>query len=460
MMKYKNFIGLILSSLLLTSCGEYTTELITETEVDDQEDVLTIWWDRSYYIQEDEAIENIITEWQQKTDQKVNLYFISQDDILKDTENAIAAGNPPDIVFAERADDSTVPRWAWDGILADVTDVIEPLKETYSTTALQSVYLYNQQNKKNSYYAVPFKQQTIYIHYWRDLLTEAGFKETDIPTEWDDFWAFWQQVQDNLRAKGQEDIYSFGFPMSREASDTHNLFEQILDAYDVELLDEAGNLLLDNSQTRKGVIQALNWYTQFYLEGYVPQDADNWTNSSNNTTFLNRNTILTINPSLSIPGSQREDPDIYYNQIATIAFPQEPDGEQIKQIVSTKQIVLFKSSPHTEIAKDFLSYLVQPEHLSTYLESSLGRYFPTMPVIASKPFWNNPDDPHIFMANQQFKSNTRAKYQSLNPAYTQVQAEGVWNQAIERIILEGWSAEQAADEALIQIEAIFTQWQY
>ena len=459
MKKYQKIIGLFLSTILLISCGEKITESTINLKTNSEPDTLTIWWNKSYYIQEDEAIESIISAWQRKTGKKVSLSLMSQDDIIKDTENAMAAGNPPDIVFAQRADDSSIPRWAWDGKLADISDVIEPLKETYSNAALQSVYLYNQQNKQRSYYAVPFEQQTIHIHYWRDLLTEAGFKEADIPTEWDDFWAFWQQVQDNLRAKGREEIYSFGFPMSREASDTHNLFDQILEAYDVQLLDETGHLLPDNPQTRQGIIQALRWYTQFYLDGYVPQDADDWTSSSNNIAFLNQNTILTINPSLSIPGSQREDPDIYYNQIASIAFPQEPDGEQIKQIVSMKQVVLFKASPHTEVAKDFLSYFVQPEHLSTYLESSLGRFFPVMPVIASKPFWNNPNDPHIFTANQQFNRDTRASYQSLNPAYMQVQAEVVWGQAIERIILEGWSAEKATEEAYVRIEEIFTQWQ-
>ncbi|MGB3404607.1 MAG: ABC transporter substrate-binding protein [Microcoleaceae cyanobacterium] len=459
MMKYQKLIGLILSSLLLTSCGEYTTELTPKTEVSNREDALTIWWDKSYYVQEDEAIENIIAAWQQKTGQKVNLSFISQDDIIKDTENAIEAGNPPDIVYASRGQDSSIPHWAWEGKLADVTDVVKPLKNTYSNAASQSVYLYNQQHQKRSYYAIPFKQQIVHIHYWRDLLTEAGFKEADIPTEWDSFWAFWQQVQDNLRSQGRQDIYSFGFPMSREANDTHSIFEQVLDAYDVELLDEAGNLLVDNLIVRQGVIKALNWYTQFYKDGYVPQDAHNWTNGSNNIAFLNKKTILTINPSLSIPGSQREEPDIYYNKIATIVFPKEPDEEQLKYTVSIKQIVLLESSPHTDIAKDFLSYLVQPEHLSTYLESSFGRYFPVMPAIASKPFWNNPNDPHISTANQQFKSDTRTNYQSSNPAYTQVQAEGVWNQAIERIIIEGWSAEQAAEEAFVRIEDIFTQWQ-
>ncbi len=456
-MQVKKLIGLLLSSLLITSCGQQTTPPRINTAA--KNDTLTIWWTRSYYAQEDEALETVVAAWQRKTGKKINFSLLSQDDILKDTENALKAGNPPDIVYASRADDSMSPRWAWEGKLADVTDVVKPLKNIYSDAAVQSVKLYNNQAQKRSIYAIPLKQQTVHIHYWQDLLTEAGLKEEDIPQQWDDFWAFWKQVQDNLRAQGRGDIYSFGFPMSSQASDTHIIFEQILEAYDVQLLDPAGNLLVNHPEVRQGVITALKWYTQFYQDGYVLKDAYNWTNGSNNVAFLNRNVVLTINPSLSIPVSQREDKEIYYNQIVTTTFPREPDGELLKQIVGIKQIVLFKSSPNQKIAQDFLAYFIQPQNLSAYLERSLGRYFPVMPIVASEPFWNDPADPHIYVANQQFQNQTRSNYQSLNPAYTEVQSESLWGQAIERIITQGWSAEKAADEALGRMEEIFAQWE-
>lgn len=454
-MKVIKIIGLFLFSLLITNCGEQTTESTIKTSA--KNDTLTIWWTRSYYIQEDEALKAAIRAWQGKTGKTINFSFVSQDDIVKDTQNALKAGNPPDIVYGSRVDDSMSSRWASEGKLADVSDVVEPLKDVYSDAAVQSVNLYNNQTQKRSIYAVPIKQQTVHLHYWRDLLSEAGFKPEDIPIQWDEFWAFWQQVQDNLRTQGREEIYSFGFPMSPAASDTHAVFEQILEAYDVQLLDPAGNLMLKRPQVRQGVIQALNWYTQFYKDGYVPPEVKNWTNSSNNIEFLNQNVVITLNPSLSIPGSQREEQEIYNNQIATVAFPKEPDGEPLKQIVGIKQVALFESSPNQEIAKNFLADFVQPENLRAYLENSLGRYFPVMPIVASEPFWNDPADPHIFVANQQFQNHTRSHYQALNPAYTIVQSQGVWSRAIQRIILEGWSAEEAADEALTRIEEIFAQ---
>ena len=53
------------------------------------------------------------------------------------------------------------------------------LKNTVETT-----YLYNDKTKKKAYYAFPLKQQTMHIQYWKDMLGEAGYKVSDIPTGW------------------------------------------------------------------------------------------------------------------------------------------------------------------------------------------------------------------------------------------------------------------------------------
>ncbi len=459
-LQLKKLMSLLLFGLLLTNCAGQAPELITKASENEssQDETLTIWWSRGYYTQEDEAIEKAIAAWQRQTGKKVNFSLIPQDNILKNAENALKAGNPPDILFSTRTERTIGPRWAWDGQLADVSDVVESLKNSYSPSALQSVYLYNNEARKRSIYAVPINQRGIHVHYWRDLLAEAGMKEEDIPTEWDAFWEFWKQAQDNLRARGREDIYGFGIPMSKEANETPLIFEQVLEAYDIEILDKEGNLRFEDPQIRQRITMALDWYAGLYKAGYVPPDATDWVGSSNNTAFLNQRVLMAVNNTLSIPASQREDQEIYRNQIATIEFPEEPDGDPPNYIARVQQVVLFKSSSNQETAKDFLSYLLQPDNLRPYLEGALGRYFPVMPTLAADPFWNDPADPHISVATKQFQTDkTRPAFQSLNPAYASVQSENVWGEAIERVI-EGASPEEATDEALARIKEIFAQW--
>ncbi|MGK7872193.1 MAG: ABC transporter substrate-binding protein [Xenococcaceae cyanobacterium] len=458
------FTLLFLLSLVLATCKTMPPEPPTEAPGNDTS--VTIWWNRSYFPEEDEALEQVVREWERSQTEPGNegeldaeLSFYSADDIVKRTIRAIEEGNPPDILFFENAESTLSPRWAWDGNLAEVKDVLKPVKDLYSTTALESIYFYNNAAKKRAYYAVPIQQQTIHIHYWRDLLNAAGYSEEDIPKEWDAFWEFWKKAQDALRESGQQEVYGIGLSMSAEANDTFEEFEQVLEAYDVQLLDENGQLLVDDPKVRRRLITTLEWFTSFYKDGYVPPGAVNWVNADNNINFLNRTMLMTLNPTLSIPSSQREDKEIYHNQMVTIEFPDEPDGEKPKYLVAVKQALIFASSKNKKGAKDFLSYLVQPEHLGPYLKGTAGRYYPVMPLLWKDPFWHDPADPHVSVAAKQLsQGQTRPFYSVLNPAYSQVQSENIWGQAIERVVVDGWSSEKAADEAIERIKQIFTQW--
>ena len=460
-LRSKKLMGLCCSVLLLASCSASVDTPSTQSgqNPSPSDGTITIWWTRSFYIQEDEALEAAIAQWEKETGHTAELFFFDEDDLPGKIANALKRNAPPEIVFSPRIAFTSVPLWAWEGKLADVSSVVEPLKEQYSSSAIEAVSLYNQKSQKRSIYATPIGQRTIHIHYWRDLLAEAGLNEADIPQEWEAFWNFWKQAQDNLRAKGYTDIYCCGFPMSAEATDTHFIFEQILEAYDIPIVDEEGNLI-DNQEIRQQVARAMEFFASFYREGYVSPDADNWTNGSNNKAFLNQNVLMTINPTLSIPNAQKEDEEIYQERIVTIGFPQEPDGEIPRYVVTLKQVALFESSPNPEIAKDFLSYFIEPEHLEPYLENSLGRYFPVMPELAAKPFWNDPADPHVFAATQQFqRGETIPSAQSLNPAYSTLQSENIWGLAIEGMVAEGKSGEEATEEAFSRIREIFREWE-
>ncbi len=455
--KLLSLIFLFIVSLILVTCSGNQPENSLQEPL--SEKVLTIWWNRGFYPEQDEALQKVIADWQEKTNNKVEISFFSTDDILEAGTNALAAGKPPDIFFAQIGEFTLIPQWAWEGKLVDVSDVIEPVKKSYSDTVLKSVYLYNNVESKSSNYAVPIMQQGLHIHYWNDLIREADLGE-EIPKNWDEFWQYWQNAQKNLRQQGQSNIYGLGLPMSIDGTDTSIVFEQILEANNLQIVDKQGKLQIDKPAVRQKIIEILDWYASFYKNGYVPPNAVNWHNSDNNTNFLNRNTLMTINPSMSIPGSQQEDEEIYFNKMRTIEFPNNPNEAKPISLVSIKQPVIFTSSVHPKLAKEFLSYLVQPENLGLYIKGARGRYFPIMPKLWEDPFWSDTKDPHISVASQQLTANqTRLFKNSTNPAYSQVHSENIWGEAMRQIFIEGLSPTEATDIAIKRITEIFSQWQ-
>ncbi len=447
----------IFTLILIVACSSTSDLNISPVNRSSPQDrVLEVWWDKGFYPEEDEALQQVLSEWEQETGNQVRLSLHNNDELFLKTERAIQADNPPDVLMNDAADRFLNPGLAWQGKLTDLADLIEPIKDSYSDPVLASVYFYNEREKRRSYYAIPIHIGIPHIFYWRDLLQQVGKSEQDIPQDWDAFWKFWQQVQDQLLTEG---VYGLGLPMSVEAADTDDIFEQILEAYNVEILDSEGELQVDNSQVRQGIIDCINWYTQFYIQGYVPPKAVKWLNPDNNRSLLNKLVVMTPNQSLSIPAAVKQDQDIYYHQLVTTGYPDKPNGKPMRYIAMIRQAIVLADSNKQKLAKDFLTYFNQPEVLSKYLKAAGGRYLPVNKQILTDTFWTDPADPHISTAIQPFlQEEITLPYTVLNPAYSIVLKDSIWGKALTRVVIDRHSPEQAADEAIAQIKKIFAQW--
>ncbi|MBW4665596.1 MAG: ABC transporter substrate-binding protein [Chroococcus sp. CMT-3BRIN-NPC107] len=449
----------LMFSLLIIACDRISTsdrDLVNAAITDNN--VLKIWWDKGFTLEEDEALQQIVSNWEKQSGNQVKLSFYSTDDLSQKAERELRTGDLPDLIAMFKSEKSLTARLAWEGKLADVSDVIEPVKSLYSENTLQTVNFYNQTTQKRSYYALPIHQATIHVYYWRDLLEKVGHSNKDIPTNWDSFWKYWTQRQDELRAKNVA-IYGLGLPLSIAAGDTYQTFEQLLEAYDVQMLDANGQLNVDNPQMRQGIVKILNWYNQAYKQGYLPPDALHWLNPDNNRNLLNRKVLMTTNDTLSIATALRQDPDTYRHKLGVLELPHKPSGKLMRYLVTVQQVVLFANSQHQKIAKDFLSYLIQPEVIGDYLKVAGGRHSPVLKPNWQDPFWTNPQDPHVSTATKTInEGQTRLFYTFYNPAYSRVLKENVWGQALKKVLVESVSADLAADDAIAQIKEIFAQW--
>ena len=113
---------------------------------------------------------------------------------------------------------------------------------------------------------------TNHVHVWKSLLEQAGFTLEDIPKEWDAFWAFWcDQVQPAVRrATGRNDIWGVGLAMSVEAGDTGAELVQFLQAYEGDWVTREGQLVIDQPEVRRRLIEAVDRYTAIYRRGCTP----------------------------------------------------------------------------------------------------------------------------------------------------------------------------------------------
>jgi multiple sugar transport system substrate-binding protein len=453
-------VGLL--SFVAVACGEAAVNPSISPSVN-VKPPLTIWWEKGFNLEEDEALQKVVMDWEDQTGNPVNLTFQTTDDFPQKTQRAMQAGTPPDIVMSHNAERGLYPRLAWEGKLVDLSDVVEPIKDLYPASILEGIRLYNSIDQQRRDYTVPFSQSSNFIFYWQDLVEQAGYQKSDVPQEWDAFWSFWRSVQDKLRQQAkttaEKNINGLGFSFSGKAGDTYYLFEQILEAYDVQILTPDGKLHGDDPAVRQGIIKSLKWYTDFYQRGDVPQDSTKWLNPDNNDSLLNRAVVMTPNTSLTIPAALRQDEDAYFKKLVTQRFPNKPSGQPMRHILTIKQAVIFTEAKNQELAKAFLSYFIQPETINAYLKAAGIRNMPIAKPLWKDPYWMNPKDTHITIGNQVLNSaDTRPFPTVYHPAYSVVTQENVWGNAIQRIVEEGVTPEQAADDAITQIKRIFAEW--
>ena len=261
---------------------------------------LTVWWVKGFYKSEDDALFAAIKKFEEKhKNVKIELSQYPVQDMIPKTVAALDSGSPPDVAYADVYDFQVTAKWAFEGKLEDVTSVLDPLRAKFEPNALATTFLYNDQTKTRAYYAYPIKQQTMHVEYWLDMLQDAGFKESDIPTTWKDYWSFWcDKVQPAYRQKTGNRAFGIGQPLGVDSSDSFYSFLTFMDAYDVKLVDDDGKLLVDDPKVRQGLIGALKDYTEPYTKGCAPPSATSWKDPDNNVAFHNKTIVLTHNATI------------------------------------------------------------------------------------------------------------------------------------------------------------------
>jgi multiple sugar transport system substrate-binding protein len=428
---------------------------------------VTVWWTKGFYKSEDDALYEAIKKYEAKTGVKVDLSQYAPQDIIPKSVSALDAGTPPDVAYGDVYDFQVAGKWAFDGKLEDISDVIEPMKSQFAPNTVETTFLYSDKAKKKGYYAFPLKQQTMHIQYWIDMLDQAGFKESDIPKTWKEYWSFWcDKVQPASRKATGQRTYGIGQPLGVDSSDSFYSFLTFMDAYDVKLVDDNGKLLVDDPKVKAGLVGALTDYTAPYVKGCSPPSSTSWKDPDNNVAFHNKTTVMTHNATISIAAKWLDDannesatPEVraagkkaYEEQIATAGFPNKPSGQPMVYRSAVKVGVIFADAKNKAKGKDFVKFMLQDENLRPYVEGALGRWFPVTKVAQESPFWQA--DRHRKAVYNQFKAGTTSFEFTKNYKFTILNNENVWMKAANRVLNDKVPVDQAVDEMIARIKQV------
>jgi multiple sugar transport system substrate-binding protein len=456
-MKLKPLFAASLVALGLVAAGQAAAE-----------ETLTVWWVKGFYKAEDDALFAAIKKYEEKhKDVKVELSQYPVQDMIPKTVSALDSGSPPDVAYADVYDFQVTGKWAYEDKLEDLSSVINPMKARFAPNTIETTYLYDDKTKAKAYYAFPIKQQTMHIEYWIDMLADAGFKESDIPTGWKDYWSFWcDKVQPASRAKSGKRTFGIGMPMGVDSSDSFYSFLTFMDAYNVKLVDDNGKLLVDDPKVKAGLVGALTDYTTPYIKGCTPPSSTSWKDPDNNVAFHNKTTVMTHNATISLAAKWQDDMDNqtftpeqreeakknFTERIRTAGFPNKPDGGKMVYRTAVKTGVVFKAAKNKARAKEFVAFLLQEENLTPYVEGALGRWFPVTKEAQARPFWQANE--HRKSVFNQYAAGTVTFEFTKNYKFTILNNENVWAKAMSRVVTDKIPVDKAVDEMIERIKVV------
>ncbi len=121
----RRFMSGAIAAIMLASAGPVLAQ-----------DKLTVWWVKGFYKSEDDALYAAIKKYEDKTGVKVDLSQYAVQDMIPKTVAALDSNTPPDVAYADVYDFQVLGKWAFDGKLEDITDVITPIKDRFSPNTI------------------------------------------------------------------------------------------------------------------------------------------------------------------------------------------------------------------------------------------------------------------------------------------------------------------------------------
>lgn len=402
---------------------------------------VTVWWAKGNTEAEDEAATAIVENWAEETGNEVEIVLLVNEDFPTKLSAAVQAGNGPDIAYSPAADAQLFPTLAADGVLADVSDIVNAIGDDLLPVGRDSA----PKGEGGEIYSVPIQLQPFDVFYRTDLLEKAGLADAP-PTDWDGYWQFWKDAQDALREQGEK-VHGIGLPVSTVAQDGDNFMMWLFAAYG------ATPELENTPENAAAITQAYSFLKDLYDEDYMPSAAVSWAGPDNNTELERGGLVMTPNPTLSVAtGALVNNPE-YFEKLAVAAWPTGPDGKAVPLPLKTTSAVVLADSKNLDLSKELLTYISQPENLQTYMETHNGMFVPVNTSQWDDSFWSESSFHQIVKAEVTEGDIVPWPY-AYNRKFADVFNETLFTRVAGEVLLGSSSPEDAAAAFLTEVEAL------
>jgi len=324
-----------------------------------------------------ELFEKQVNEWAAKKGVKVDIEFVSIDDLIVKLATAAETGVGPDILGGQPHTAALYPE-----VLINVDDLAEELGEKYGWFPVCEKIC----KVGDHWKAIPWYPSNQAILVRKDFLLASG---QALPPE---NWTWEDLLEMAIKIKAATGV-GMGFALGHASGDANQFAYPLLWSYGGKEVEEDGRTIaLDSSETR----QALRFLKRLYTEAMLP-GVLGWDDGSNNRVFLAGVNAMTNNSGSIYWASKKANPLVRAN-MTHLLFPSGPAGKF--QLAEVRQYVIFKHSKYPELAKDLIRHVMEKDQYLPYMALGEGNTSPPLVAYTKHPMWEDPALRPFIRANE------------------------------------------------------------
>lgn len=397
---------------------------------------LTIWALQAFNQRADEVITQMAEEFGRERGIDVEYVVVPANILTERLAAALEGAAAPDVFMQIGAQ---AQYYASLGVTLPLDDILAEMRAVdggiYESTTPQAMY-------EGKAHSIPLEVDVSPMFARTDLLEQVGLS---LPTTLEELRAAAQAIH-----AADPSIMGFGMPTST-ANDTESEMRMLIWSYGGAMFNEDGTKVTFNSPE---TVAAYQYIADMFAEGTIPHSTLTWDDAGNNTAYQTGRAAFIINPASVYQWMVDNDPEL----LATTALINMPKGPGEKgraaMNVSSFSWLVNKDTARPKDAKAWLSYFFEPTRYEQIIDTVGGRWMPiypklfeTMPLFADNPAFAGFGDMVANGIVDGFAGPPTAKAAAVFNAK-------IVSQAIQRMLVDGQTAEQAVVWAHAEMEKL------
>ena len=290
---------------------------------------------------------------------------------------------------------------------------------------------------------IPYYLHSYVMWYRKDVLEE---KNLSVPKNWDELLSTVTAVAD------PPNRYGFTIAMSKNDQMCAQLLSCFAKAEGAPLIteDNKGNL------TDPKVVKAIKLMADLYKAG-SPEGSVNYGLSEQNDVFFQGKSTFAFGSGFHINGVKQNSPELL-DKIAAVPF-MGPDGENLGATTFVIGLMGWNQTKYPETVYDFIKFHFEKERYIDFLHLIPGGQLPaTTEAANSAEFYDDETiqkfKPEIEYIQEGIEKGTFIGMDyGLTPAAAALTSQGIIEECLQDIVLNGTAAEEAAQKANDKLNA-------